>query len=343
VYIVSFELILPFFSKSIQELILDEGVSDLCINGDRGVFVERNGAMQPVYGVTMDREHLNAAIEQIARVLGRDITEQDPLQDLRLPNGARVGAVYHPCSPYGATVTIRKFNRWFATDELVEMGTLPASVRDIVVESILNRRNVLISGGTGSGKSTMLNAFVAHVPTAERLIVIEKPMELQIDRPNAVRWEAVDELPGRPAVTVAHLVTAALRHRPDRIIVGEVRDHSAYDMLQAMNTGHSGSMTTTHADSASLALNRIADLALSAHSNLDHEFVRSQTADALDCVLQVCRHRDGMRRVTEFVRVHGYDTARHVFEAERLYAHADVKAPKFNTKGGCFAQACSGR
>ena len=339
----SFELILPFFPKCIQELMLDEGVSDLCINGDRGVFVERNGAMQPVDGLSMHRDHLNAAIEQIARVLGRDITEQDPLQDLRLPNGSRVAAVYHPCSPNGATVTIRKFNRWFTTDELVEMGTLSAAVKDIVIEAILERRNVLISGGTGSGKSTMLNAFIAHVPAADRLIVIEKPIELQMGHANAVRWEAVDELPGRPPVTVAHLVTAALRHRPDRIVIGEVRDHSAYDMLQAMNTGHSGSMTTTHADSALLALNRIADLALSARSNLDHQFVRSQTADALHYVLQVSRQRDGVRRVTEFVKVHGYDAARHVFEFERLYRHERAEAQQIHLKGDCFAQACSGR
>lgn len=337
----SFELILPFFPKPIQELIADEGVSDLCINGDRGVFVERNGAMHQIHGLGMQRDHLNAAIEQIARVLGRDITEQDPLQDLRLPDGSRVAAVYQPCSPNGATVTIRKFNRWFTTDELVQMGTLPEPVRDAVISAILDRRNVLISGGTGSGKSTMLNAFVSHIPKAERLIVIEKPLELQIDHENAVRWEAIDELPGRPAVTVAHLVTAALRHRPDRIIIGEVRDHSAHDMLQAMNTGHSGSMTTTHADSALLALNRIADLALSAHSNLDHGFVRSQIADALHYVLQICRQRDGMRRVTELVKVHGYDSAHHVFEVERLYSQENEGA--LRVKGGYFAQACSGR
>jgi pilus assembly protein CpaF len=277
----------------------------------------------------MPRDHLNAAIEQIARVLGRDITEQDPLQDLRLPNGSRVGAVYHPCSPNGATVTIRKFNRWFTADELVKKGSLPARVRDIIVEAILGRRNVLISGGTGSGKSTMLNACIAHIPKTDRLIVIEKPLELKIDHENSVRWEAVDELPGRPAVTVAHLVTAALRHRPDRIIIGEVRDHSAYDMLQAMNTGHSGSMTTTHADTALMALNRIADLALSARPNLDHQFVRSQTADALRYVLQVNRHRNGMRGVTELVKVHGYDAIRHVFTVERLYQNESASAANF--------------
>lgn len=339
----SFELILPFFPASIQELLLDESISDLCINGDRGVFVERNGAMQPVEAVVMHRENLNAAIEQIARVLGRDITEKDPLQDLRLPNGSRVAAVYHPCSPNGATVTIRKFNRWFTTAELAQAGMLPDFVRDALIEAILERRNVLISGGTGSGKTTMLNALVAQVPVSDRLIVIEKPIELQIAHTNVARWEAIDELPGRPAVTVAQLVTAALRHRPDRIIIGEVRDHSAYDMLQAMNTGHSGSMTTTHADSALLALHRIADLALSAHPNLDHRFVRSQTAHALHFVLQVSRDRNGMRRVTEFVKVHGYDTARDVFEIDHLYRYQPSSAGEVVTKGGYYAQASSGR
>lgn len=339
----SFDLILPFFPSQIQDLLLDEHISDLCINGDRNVFVERDGLMSVVQGLRMERDHINAVIEQIARVLGRDITEKDPIQDLRLPNGSRVGAVYSPCSPHGPTLTIRKFNRWFTTTELVQLGSLPTTVRDILVQAILARRNVLISGGTGSGKSTMLNAFAAHIPEGDRLIVIEKPIELQVNHANAVRWEAIDELPGRPAVTVAHLVTAALRHRPDRIIVGEVRDHSAYDMLQAMNTGHSGSMTTTHADSALSALNRIADLALSARSNLDHQFVRSQTADALHYVLQVNRNSDGARRVTELLRVLGYNTSSHVFEVERLYRFESATVHEFPIKGGCFAQTSSGR
>jgi pilus assembly protein CpaF len=199
------------------------------------------------------------------------------------------------------------------------MGSLPAAVRDLIVGAILDRRNVLISGGTGSGKSTMLNALIAHIPQNDRLVVIEKPMELEIKNENAVRWEAVDALPGRTPKTVAHLVAAALRHRPDRIIVGEVRDESAYDMLQAMNTGHSGSMTTTHADTALLALHRISDLALSAHSNLDHAFVRSQTADAIHFVLQVNRHRDGHRQVTELVQVLGYDPQLHTFRIQHCY------------------------
>ena len=315
----AFELILPFFPDALQALILDDAVTDLCINGSTGVFAERDGIISQVEGVTIGAEHLNAAIEQIARVLGKDITEQDPILDTRLPNGSRVAAVYPPCSPGGATVTIRKFNHWFSSGQLVSMGSLPTGVRDIIVAAILDRRNVLISGGTGSGKSTMLNALIAHIPPNDRLIVIEKPMELEIKNQNAVRWEAVDALPGRTAKTVAQLVAASLRHRPDRIIVGEVRDESAYNMLQAMNTGHSGSMTTTHADNALLALNRISDLALSAHSNLDHSFVRSQTADAIHYVLQVNRHRDGSRGVTELVRVRGYDSRNHTFHVEHLY------------------------
>jgi len=315
----SFELILPFFPQSLQDLILDTTVADLCINGTAGVFVERDGVMARAEAVSIGEEQLSAAIQQIARVLGKDITEQDPILDTRLPNGSRVAALYKPCSPNGVTVTIRKFNRWFTTAELTAMGSLPESVCDTVVSAILNRRNVLISGGTGSGKSTMLNAFVAHIPSTDRLVIIEKPMELDIMNPNAVRWEALDALPGRPEVTVAQLVAAALRHRPDRIIVGEVRDHSAYDMLQAMNTGHSGSMTTTHADSATFALSRISALALSAHPNLDHTFVRSQTADAIHYVLQVNRQQDGRRRVTELVRVRDYDSTANAFHVEHLY------------------------
>jgi pilus assembly protein CpaF len=317
----SFELILPFFPQSLQDLILDTTVADLCINGTTGVFVERDGVMARAQAVSIGEEQLSAAIQQIARVLGKDITEQDPILDTRLPNGSRVAALYKPCSPNGVTVTIRKFNRWFTTAELTAMGSLPESVCDTVIPAILNRRNVLISGGTGSGKSTMLNAFVAHIPPTDRLVVIEKPMELSIRNPNTVRWEALDPLPGRPEVTVAQLVAAALRHRPDRIIVGEVRDHSAYDMLQAMNTGHSGSMTTTHADSATFALSRISALALSAHPNLDHTFVRSQTADAIHYVVQVNRQQDGRRRVTELVKVLDYDSTANTFHVEHLYPY----------------------
>ena len=324
----AFELILPFFPQTIQALILNDAVTDLCINGSSAVFVECRGILSRVEGLAMGAEQLNAAIEQIARVLGKDITEQDPILDTRLPNGSRVAAVYPPCSPGGATVTIRKFNHWYTSDQLIAMGSLPSVVRDILIAAILDRRNVLISGGTGSGKTTMLNALLAHIPPNDRLVVIEKPMELEIKNQNAVRWEAVDALPGRSAKTVAHLVAASLRHRPDRIIVGEVRDESAYDMLQAMNTGHSGSMTTTHADNALLALHRISDLALSAHPNLDHGFVRSQTADAIHYVLQVSRYRNGSRGVTELVRVRGYDSRNHIFAIEHLYGPQETAHAK---------------
>ncbi len=226
--------------------------------------------------------------------------------------------MYPPCSPGGATLTIRKFNAGSPRINLSTWEPMTAEATRVAAMPCATA-NVLISGGTGSGKTTTLNAFMAHVPATDRLVVIEKPMELEIRHGNAVRWEAVDALAGRSAITVAQLVAAALRHRPDRIIVGEVRDHSAYDMLQAMNTGHSGSLTTVHADSAIQALLRVASLALSAHANLDHGFVRSQTAEAIHYVLHVTRLSDGPRTVSEFVQVRGYDAARAQFEVDVLY------------------------
>ena len=170
---------------------------------------------------------------------------------------------------------MRKFNRWFTSDELIQSGSLPEQIRDAVVSFIGERKNGIISGGTGSGKTTLMKALLDHVPMQERLIVIEQPAELKIAHPNAVRWEAVEAIPGQVAVTPSQLVAAALRHRPDRIIMGEIRDECGYDLLQAMNTGHGGTLSTIHAKSAWDALNRLSDLALSARPNLNHSFVRS--------------------------------------------------------------------
>lgn len=314
----SFQLISPFFPADVRPLLTDQTVSDLMIQ-DGKVFVDRGGKVIRFPTEPISNERLSAGIESIARILGQDINEQNPILDTRLPDGSRVAAVYAPCSPTGPTLTIRKFNRWYSTDELIEMGSLAERIRDRVVSEILDRRNILISGGTSSGKTTLVNAFIQHIPAQERLLAIEKPAELNIRHDNAVRWEAVDELPGRPAVTVSNLLVAALRHRPDRIILGEVRDHSAYDLLQAMNTGHSGTLSTIHADHALAALHRLSGLALSAHSNLSHEFVRAETAAAIHFVMHVQRGRDGKRRVTELVKVLGYSNSRQAFEVESIH------------------------
>ncbi len=185
--------------------------------------------------------------------------------------------------------------------------------------SLAERKNGIISGGTGIGKTTLMKALLDHVPLHERLIVIEQPAELKIAHPNAVRWEAVDAIPGQVAVTPSQLVAAALRHRPDRIIMGEIRDECGYDLLQAMNTGHGGTLSTIHAKSAWDALNRLSDLALSARPNLNHSFIRSETAEAIDFVLYCERDHAGRRRVRELIRVNGYSHADQSFETEEIY------------------------
>ncbi|MCL2661646.1 MAG: CpaF/VirB11 family protein, partial [Acidobacteriaceae bacterium] len=231
-----------------------------------------------------------------------------------------------PSSINGPTLTVRKFNRWYTSDELVAAGSLPVETRDAVVRLIQRRKNGIISGGTGSGKSTLMKALLDHVPLQERLIVIEQPAELKVAHANAVRWEAVDAIPGQVAITPSQLVAAALRHRPDRIIMGEIRDECGYDLLQVMNTGHGGTLSTLHADSAHDALDRLADMALSARTNLDQAFVRSQTGKAVDFVLHCERNSKGRRRVRELITVSGYSHSEHCFQVEEVYCAPEAQA-----------------
>jgi pilus assembly protein CpaF len=289
---VSFELILPFFPEELRALLLDSSISDLMINGNTGVYADRGGVIEHIaLSTPYTNDRLQAAIERVARLLGQDLTSQNPILNTRLPDGSRVAVV----------------------------GS--------VVSFIAERKNGIISGGTGSGKTTLMKALLDHVALHERLIVIEQPAELKIAHPNAVRWEAVEAIPGQVAITPSQLVAAALRHRPDRIIMGEIRDECGYDLLQAMNTGHGGTLSTIHAKSAWDALNRLADLALSARPNLNHSFIRSETAEAIDFVLYCERDHAGRRRVRELIRVKGYSHADQSFETEELYrAHSATAA-----------------
>lgn len=316
----SFELILPFFPEELRTLLLDPSISDLMINGTTGIFADRGGVVQHVpLSTPYTNERLQAAIERVARILGQDLTSQNPVLNTRLPDGSRVAVVGAPSSISGPTFTVRKFNRWFSSDELIASGSLPEAVRDTVTCFISERKNGIISGGTGSGKTTLMKALLDHIPLHERLIVIEQPAELKIAHLNAVRWEAVDAIPGQVAVTASQLVAAALRHRPDRIIMGEIRDECGYDLLQAMNTGHGGTLSTIHAKSAWDALNRLSDLALSARPNLNHSFVRSETAEAIDYVLYCERDHMGRRRVRELITVSGYSHQEQCFETQEVY------------------------
>ena len=316
----SYQLILPFFPEELRELLLDPSISDLMINGTTGVYADRGGVVQHIQLTTpYTNDRLQAAIERVARILGQDLTSQNPILNTRLPDGSRVAVVGAPSSIHGPTLTIRKFNRWYTSDELIASGSLTEHVRDTVVGLVNAKKNGIISGGTGSGKTTLMKALLDHVPQQERLVVIEQPAELKISHPNAVRWEAVEAIPGQVAITPSQLLAAALRHRPDRIIMGEIRDECGYDLLQAMNTGHGGTLSTIHAKSAWDALNRLSDLALSARPNLNHAFVRSETAEAIDFVLYCERDHTGRRRVRELISVTGYAHADQSFQTEEIY------------------------
>src|SRR5581483_5981362 len=211
---------------------------------------ERHGQMEPAEGITLSEKSLQVAVRNIARTLGDDVSEEQPILDARLPDGSRVAAVIPPCSIGGTTLTIRKFQtRFFTADELVRAGTLSEMALDQIRTAVDARHNILISGGTSTGKTTLLNALAAFLPTTDRIVIIEDTAELQIDKPNVVRFEARRSQRDLPAVTIRDLLKATLRHRPDRIIVGEVRGAEAYDLLQALNTGHAGSLSTVHANS----------------------------------------------------------------------------------------------
>lgn len=321
----SYELILPFFPEELRALLRDPSISDLMINGTMGVYADKGGVLQEIpLSQPYTNDKLQQAIQRIARLLGQDLTTQNPILNTRLPDGSRVAVVGAPSSINGPSLTIRKFNRWFSSDELIESGSMPRDVRDTIVRFMGDRKNGVISGGTGSGKTTLMKALLDHIPAHERLVIIEQPAELKVSHPNAVRWEAVEAIPGQVAISASELLAAALRHRPDRIIFGEIRNESGYDLLQAMNTGHSGTLSTIHAKSAWDALSRLSNLALSARPNLNHAFMRSETAEAIDFVLYCERDHVGRRRVRELIQVNGYDHTSQSFQTEDLYrASAD--------------------
>jgi pilus assembly protein CpaF len=261
-------------------------------------------------------------VRNIARALGDDIGDEQPLLDSRLPDGSRVAAAIPPCSIGGTTLTIRKFqSQHFTADQLVSSGSLTADLLEMLRAAIANRENILISGGTGTGKTTLLNALAYFIPDAERLILIEDTAEIQLDKPNLVRFEARREHPGLPAVTIRHLVRASLRHRPDRIILGEVRGGEAFDLLQALNTGHSGSLSTIHANSAQQAIARLTSCVLQAGVELPYPAIRANVADAVQLLLHLER-RNGKRFAAELMRIDRYDASQDRYELTSHYKRA---------------------
>jgi pilus assembly protein CpaF len=259
-------------------------------------------------------------VRNLARALGDDISDEQPLLDSRLPDGSRVAAVLPPVSLGGTTLTIRKFqSRHYTADELVRIGTLTPDQLDAIQQAMRARHNILISGGTGTGKTTLLNALVAFLPPADRLVVIEDIAELQLEAANVVRFEARREQAGVPAVTIRDLLRATLRHRPDRILVGEVRGGEAFDLLQALNTGHSGTLSTIHANSAEQALRRFASCVLQSGVDLPYAAIRHGIAEGIQLVVHLER-RNSRRVLTELLRVRRYDVVTDTYDLEALTA-----------------------
>src|SRR5437660_8037100 len=257
-----FETILPFL-RPIEHLILDPDISEIMVNAGSRIFVEKHGELTPVPGITISEQALCAAVKNIARRLGDDISEAKPILDSRLPDGSRVAAVLPPCSIHGVALTIRKFSSHrFKMENLVEVGTLPSGLAEQLREFVLQRKNFLICGGTSSGKTTLANALTAFIPNHERIVLIEDTAEIQIQQENVLRFEARREQNSLPAVTIRDLLKATLRHRPDRIILGELRGGEAFDLLQLLNTGHNGTISTVHANSAAQGISRFTTLVL---------------------------------------------------------------------------------
>jgi pilus assembly protein CpaF len=307
----SLDRILPFL-RPIEDLLIDPQITEVMVNeGGRRVFVERDGRLEHVADRVLEPRNLTVAIKNIARACGDEISDMQPLLDARLEDGSRVAAMFPPCAVAGPILTIRKFTRRFTLRELVQIGAVTADMANTLRCAIDSQRNILISGGTGTGKTTLLNALAAHIPPEDRVVVIEETAEIHLDKPNVVRLEARraqaplgHEAP-LPPVSIADLLRAALRHRPDRILVGEVRGAEAFDLLQALNTGHLGSLSTIHANSAEQAFTRLAHCVLTANVGLPHRSVREAIALAIHVIVHIARI-DGVRRVTQIVDVRGY-------------------------------------
>jgi len=304
-----FETILPFL-KPIEHLILDDSISEVMVNGPDRIFIEKAGFVEPIQGVNLGEKSLMVAVKNIARRLGDDISESKPILDSRLPDGSRVAAVIPPCSVNGVTLTIRKFNaRHFGVEELVQAGTLERWLANQLENYILARKNILIAGGTGSGKTTMLNVLGKFIPPDERVLLIEDTPEIHMDQDNLVRFEARQSQNGLPAITIRDLLKASLRHRPDRIILGEIRGGEAFDLLQLLNTGHSGSLSTVHATSARQGLARFTSCVLQSGVDLPYRAIKTNVGDSVNVVVHLER-RPGRRFVSEVVEIHGYDPDR---------------------------------
>lgn len=293
----------------IQSLLDDEEVSEIMVNGPKKIFVERKGKLSKSTVTFDDDDHVLRIIDRIITPLGRHVDSDSPTVDARLPDGSRVNAVVRPCAIDGPSITIRKFKKdKLKVDDLVNFGSMTRQMADFLEACVKARFNIIISGGTGSGKTTLLNVMSGFIPENERIITIEDAAELQLQQDHVMRMETkAANADGLHAVSIRELVKNSLRMRPDRIVVGEVRGGEALDMLQAMNTGHDGSLTTVHANTPRDAISRIETLVLMAGMDLPLKVVRQQVSSAVDLIVQQTRLKDGQRKVTAVTEVAGME------------------------------------
>ena len=293
----------------IEPLLDDETVSDILVVGYNRVYVERFGRLQETQVRFKDEDHLMRIINKIVASVGRRVDESSPLVDARLADGSRVNVAVRPVAVDGPQVSIRKFaKRPFDLDRLVKVGTLAQAMADLLAIAVEGKVSLVVSGGTGSGKTTLLNALSSYIPHEERLVTIEDAAELQLQQPHVVRLETrPPTVDGRNEIMQRDLVKNALRMRPDRIIVGEVRGAEAFDMLQAMNTGHDGSMTTIHSNSPRDALGRMEQMVGMAGMPMTQNAIRVQISSAIDLIIQLARMRDGSRKVVSIAEITGME------------------------------------
>jgi len=293
----------------LRRLLDDDSITEIMVNGEDMIYVERNGRLERTPTRFASEEQLRRVIERIVSRVGRRIDESSPLVDARLPDGSRVNAVIPPLAVSGSSLTIRKFAREpLQVSDLIGFGTLTPEMAELLDACVRSRLNIIVSGGTGTGKTTLLNVLSSYIPADERIVTIEDAVELQLQQDHVVRLEArPPNVEGRGEITIRDLVRNALRMRPDRIVVGECRGGESLDMLQAMNTGHDGSLSTVHANSPRDAVARLETLVLMAGMDLPLRAIREQIASAVDVVVQLTRMRDGTRRVTHVTEVQGME------------------------------------
>ncbi|GHA17690.1 CpaF family protein [Oceanisphaera arctica] len=315
----------------LEPLLADPGIADIMVNGAKSIYVERRGRIERVPLTFTDDDHLMGVIERIVSSVGRRIDELSPMVDARLKDGSRVNAIIPPLALNGPTLSIRRFTvEKLAVDTLIDFGTITPAIAQVMEAVVKGKLNILISGGTGTGKTTFLNILSGFIPSNQRIITVEDSAELQLQQPHVVQLESRPaNIEGKGEIAMRDLVKNTLRMRPDRIVVGEVRGAEAFDMLTAMNTGHEGSLTTIHANTPRDALGRLENMVSMTGFDMPVKNIRSQVASALDLIIQLERQEDGTRRMVSMQEVHGMEgetiTMSEIFTFERTGIDAEGK------------------